>query len=77
MSIFTGFVVYAVIWWLVLFTVLPWGAHPVDNPEKGHATSAPKNPNLKIKFLVTTVIAAILWYFTKLVIDNDLFNINV
>jgi predicted secreted protein len=61
MSVATGIMVYIVIWWIVLFTVLPWGAHPPEHPEPGHATSAPERPRLLLKFAVTTVIAAIVF----------------
>jgi predicted secreted protein len=61
MSLVTGIMVYIVTWWIVLFTVLPWGARPPDNPQPGHATSAPEKPRLLLKFAVTTVIAGIVF----------------
>ena len=61
MSAVTGFAVYVVIWWLVLFTVLPWGARPPDNPAPGHATSAPERPRLLLKFAVTTAISGVIF----------------
>jgi predicted secreted protein len=61
MKIATAIMVYIVTWWVVLFTVLPWGAHPPANPEPGHATSAPEKPRLLLKFAVTTVVAGIVF----------------
>jgi predicted secreted protein len=61
MGVATAIAVYIVIWWLVLFTVLPWGAAPPDHPEPGHAPSAPARPRLLLKFAVNTVIAAIVF----------------
>ncbi|HTY68418.1 MAG TPA: DUF1467 family protein [Alphaproteobacteria bacterium] len=61
MTLATGIMVYIVTWWIVLFTVLPWGAKPPDNPQPGHATSAPEKPRLLLKFAVTTVIAGIVF----------------
>lgn len=61
MGWFTGIVVYLLLWWLALFTVLPWGVRPADHPEEGHDSGAPVDPRLKQKFLITTVIAAIIW----------------
>jgi predicted secreted protein len=61
MSVYTGIMVYLVIWWTVIFAVLPWGNRPPEIVEKGHATSAPAKPRLLIKFAVTTVIAALIW----------------
>ncbi len=61
MSWFTGIAAYVVIWWIALFTVLPWGVRPPDEPEPGMAPSAPEKPRLWIKAGVTTVLAAALW----------------
>lgn len=61
MTLATGIMVYIVTWWVVLFTVLPWGAHPPANPQPGHATSAPEKPRLLLKFAVTTVVAGIVF----------------
>lgn len=59
----TGSMVFIIVWWLVFFMVLPFGAHPVEDDDigKGHATSAPKKPRIVTKMLITTVIAAALW----------------
>ena len=43
MSWVTGLAVYFIVWWVVLFTVLPWGVHPPATPEPGNAPSAPEN----------------------------------
>jgi predicted secreted protein len=61
MSIATGIAVYFVIWWIVLFAVLPFGVKIPENPEPGHATSAPEKPMLLRKALWTSVIAAVIW----------------
>ena len=72
MNVFTGILVYVLIWWLVLFMVLPWGASPPDEPEVGHAQSAPERPMLWRKALATTVIAAILWVGAYVLITSEL-----
>ncbi len=61
MTWFEGLVTFVIIWWMVLFTVLPWGVRIPDSPEKGHATSAPMRPRLWLKLSVTTGIAVLLW----------------
>ena len=62
MTVYTGIMMFVVIWWTVIFAVLPWGNNqPPDVVEKGHATSAPAKPRLLIKFAVTTAIAAAIW----------------
>jgi predicted secreted protein len=60
-----GVAIYFILWWLVLFTVLPWRAtshHELgDEVQTGHAASAPVNPHLLAKFVATTLIAAALF----------------
>ena len=72
MNWFTGLMVFVIIWWIVLFMVLPWGIRVPDKPEPGHATSAPDRPMLWRKALVTTVIASVLWAIAYYVIESDL-----
>jgi predicted secreted protein len=71
MDIITSIVVYLTIWWVVLFTVLPWGVKPEENPQTGNATSAPADPRLRMKFLVTSGISAIIWLVVWILIKND------
>ena len=72
MNWFSGVLVYIVIWWLVLFAVLPWGVRIPEQAEPGFATSAPERPRLWLKAGVTTVIAALLWVAAYLIISSDL-----
>ncbi len=71
MTWFTGIMVYLVIWWVVLLTVLPFGVKVPDNPEPGHATSAPENPMMWRKALITTLIAAVFWGLAYWLIASD------
>ena len=73
----SGTLVYVIIWWLVLFMVLPWGYRPPDVVEEGHATSAPENPRLWYKVGVTTVIAAVVFIIIYLVAEAGLINFRV
>jgi predicted secreted protein len=57
----TGVMVYVVLWWLVLFTVLPLRVEVPDRVPVGQATSAPANPRLLWKAGLTRLIAAVLW----------------
>jgi predicted secreted protein len=57
MSLFEGFLIYAVSWWLVLFMVLPWGVRVPQQPVMGHAPSAPDRPNLRKKLLITSLLS--------------------
>ena len=53
--------------------VLPFGAKAPEQIEKGHATSAPAKPNLVRKMLITSVIAAILWFGVDAIISSGIF----
>ncbi|MGQ0664328.1 MAG: DUF1467 family protein [Pseudomonadota bacterium] len=70
MGWFTGIAVYVVVWWTVLFTVLPWGVRPPAAPGPGHAAGAPDNPRMGLKALITTAIAAVVWVAIYLVIES-------
>jgi predicted secreted protein len=74
MDIISGFTVYVVMWWGVLYMVLPWRSAPPLKPIKGHASSAPAMPRLRQKFLLTTLISAILWVIVYKIINLDLYS---
>ena len=64
MAFTSAIVVFAVIWFLALFCVLPFGTP--SQTEAGDVTpgtprSAPANPRMKRKFAITTVIAFAVW----------------
>jgi len=61
MTIATGIVAFVIIWWLVLFTVLPWGVHRNQAPEIGEDRGAPLRHRMWLKAGVTTLIALLLW----------------
>lgn len=64
--------VYVIVWWVVFFAVLPWGVKVPDNPEPGHASSAPERPLLWRKAAITSLIAAFLWLIVFYLIQSDL-----
>ena len=65
MGPFTLFAIYIIVWWTVLFCVLPLGVRShheagVDHGDGGDP-GAPVVPNIKRKFITTTWVAAIVW----------------
>ena len=74
MGWFTGFIVYAMVWWVVLLAVLPWGVQREDNPEEGHDPGAPADHNMPKKLLATTLVAAIVWLGVFLFVEFDVFS---
>ena len=71
MSIFTGIVLYLMLYWVCVFAILPWGNHPPENIETGHSTGAPANPRLKQKFIITAFVAAAVWLIVFVLIKID------
>ncbi len=63
---------YLIIWWVVLFTVLPWGVRKVENPGKGHADGAPEKPMMWRKVAITTLLAGLVWLGVFALVESDL-----
>ena len=64
--------IYLVIWWIVLFAVLPFGVKPAREGELGHDAGAPQKPHLFAKALATTVLAALIWLLVHWAIVTEL-----
>ena len=71
MTVYTGIVLYALIWMLSLFVVLPWGVTRVSNPGAGQVHGAPERPRLWLKVGVTTLLSAVIFGIFYIVIAND------
>ncbi|MEY3106138.1 MAG: hypothetical protein RIT35_301 [Pseudomonadota bacterium] len=69
MSIVTFIVTFILIWWIMLFIILPIGLdkHPQDVPA-GHDRGAPISPSLGKKMLLTTLIACTLTGIVEIMI---------
>lgn len=67
MSIVSGIVVFVLIWWVVIFAVLPVG---LERDENG----TPKSLNLPRKMLITTFITIVLWIVAYFLIDAGVFS---
>jgi predicted secreted protein len=61
MNWFIAVAAYVVIWWITIFAVLPFGVKLSDEGDPGRAAGAPAHPRLKLKVIVTSLIAAVLW----------------
>ena len=81
MSIATGLAIYFIIWWMVLFAVLPFGV--CSQQESGDVTpgsdpGAPALPQLARKLVWTTVVAGVVFalgyviYAYRLIALDDL-----
>ena len=56
-----------------MFTILPIGIRKQDKIEKGHSDGAPQNPQIIKKFIITSVIAFVLWLVVFYFIKNQVF----
>jgi predicted secreted protein len=64
MNLISAFAVYFIIWWLVLFVVLPIGIQgPKDDSEVilGTDPGAPARPMLARKVLITSLVASVVF----------------
>lgn len=64
MSLVSSVAIYFVIWWIILFAILPIGV--VTQEEGGEVipgteSSAPQRPQLLKKALITTAVAAVVF----------------
>ncbi|MES2729658.1 MAG: DUF1467 family protein [Pseudomonadota bacterium] len=69
MAWFSGLVIFLCVWWTVLFTVLPFG-NTFGVNKVGEAGSAPENPRMGRKFIITTVISCVIWGVIVLAIGD-------
>jgi predicted secreted protein len=63
MGVTTYIAIYFIVWWTVIFAVLPFGVrsqHEAGAVEDGSEPGAPMRPLLIRKALVTTVAAAVI-----------------
>jgi predicted secreted protein len=65
-------VTFVVVWWLIFFMALPFGAQPDENPQVGNVESAPAKPRLLVKALVTTVLAGLVTWAIGWLIGSGL-----
>jgi predicted secreted protein len=72
MGIVSCIVVYVLIWWVVIFCILPFNIKPLENNRDGSMPGAPVEPGLKKKVLLTSVISLIVWVVVYLIVTSGL-----
>ncbi len=70
----TGVVVYILVWWLVLFTMLPLWVTPTEPDDIGHAAGAPQRPRLWLKAALTSAISLVIWVGIYIVVHEPWFS---
>jgi len=74
MGIALNLALYFMIWWIVLFAVLPFGVHTQDEAADvvpGTPGSAPSRFNLRKVFLINTVVATVVFSFVWTALENN------
>ena len=73
MTLFTGVIVYVLIWWTALFIVLPIGVRPdaEGDAASGGWRGAPERPLLLRKIVGTTVLSAVLWLGYYALVESE------
>ena len=77
-TISTGFAIYFVMWWIVLFLTLPFG---IRSQHEDRASSAGTDPGAPVitgmgrKLIWTTVISAVLFAVSMLAYNAGLLNV--
>ena len=81
MSLTTALAIYFIVWWIVLFTVLPFGVQSQAESGEvipGSDPGAPAVPRLRAKIIWTTIVASVVFaildviYSLKLISLDDL-----
>ena len=75
MTLGGAIVTYTVVWWLVFFMALPFGAQPEERPQPGNVESAPARPRLLLKAAVTTVLAGLVTWGIAWLIGSGLIDL--
>jgi predicted secreted protein len=80
MNLAGAIAIYFIIWWLVLFMVLPFGirnAHESGEAvEEGNEPGAPVNPRLARKAVITTLLATAVFAVFYLAVTRGLLNLD-
>ena len=79
MTLAFGIAIYLVIWWIVLFAMLPIGVKTQTeegNVVPGTAESAPHLPNLLPKMLATTVVASLLFALVYAIVVHKIITLD-
>ncbi len=68
---FTAFVLYVMIWWTLLFAILPVGTKPVADADTATGwRGAPARPMIGRKVLATTLLSLLVWGVAMLIINS-------
>jgi predicted secreted protein len=71
MNWFTAIVLYVIVWWTLLFVVLPFGTRPVADADDATGwRGAPDRPMIGRKVIATTLLSVLVWGAIMLLIES-------
>jgi predicted secreted protein len=79
MALSFAIAIYAIIWWIVLFAILPIGVRTQaeeGDVSPGTAESAPHRPHLLAKMVATTVVASLVFAVVYVIIVHHLITLD-
>jgi len=80
MSFAFGAAIYLVIWWTVLFAMLPIGVRTSEEAGEaavpGSPESAPHKPHLLMKVLATTVVSTIIFAIIYVIVVHQVITLD-
>ena len=72
-------IIYISIWWIVFFSVLPFGIKSqnakLSDELYGNDRGAPKNPKIGKKFLITTLITSVIFIVIYYMVSQNYLNL--
>ena len=74
MTLFNAFFIYLLIWWTMLFTVLPLGVTRHGEEGKGYDAGAPAKPNLVKKLILNTAVSAVILAVIEVLVVTGVIN---
>lgn len=79
MNLAGGIAIYFIIWWVVLFAVLPWGVrshHEAGIVDPLAEAASPINPRLILKAIITTVVSGFVFAAVYAVLEYRLIDLD-
>ncbi len=75
MDWFTAFVVFVLVWWTLLFAILPLWTRPAAEADEATGwRGVPARPLIGRKLLVTTAVSLVVWGLIMLIIRSDVWS---
>ena len=71
MSWVSGTAVFIMVWWVVIFMVLPWG---VKRDAATGQIGAPDKAQIGRKMIITTIITIIIWLGINFIVSSPYFS---